>query len=134
MGSLRHFLRGHPGIVWATVALIVGGVAILAVETASGLRMVICTGMGPMTTNMAMPGAMPGTADHPQGDHDSPAKHDTPCAGAGLHAPSLGGADVVQLVLALAVIFAAGVAAVAVVQLPRVTHLRPPLRGPPAIA
>lgn len=56
------------------------------------------------------------------------------CAFSSLAMASLAGADAALLALALAFIIALGFTPAAQPQLRRVAHLRPPLRGPPALA
>jgi hypothetical protein len=60
-------------------------------------------------------------------------KSDSTCSFTSLSLDSLGGADPVLLVLALLFIVAAGFAALALPATRRADHLRPPLRGPPAL-
>jgi len=132
MRSLRQRIHGNLAAAWALLALslamkFVVPIGYMPMFSAAGIEIVICTGMGPATATMAMPGM-----DHGKkgGDH-APAKPDAPCAFAGLSAPSLGGADIVQLAVALAAIVAACILAVAVLRIARQAFLRPPLRGPP---
>lgn len=63
--------------------------------------------------------------------HGKPAKGECPYAS--LSMASLSGADPVLLALALAFIIALGFAATQIVPPRREYHLRPPLRGPPAL-
>ncbi len=95
------------------------------------ISIVICTGYGPQTVQMDMPGMeMPGAGHKPGGGHHD--KTESPCPFAGLSAPALSGAD--PILLAAAVRFVMLRVARRPVQ-PRVTanyRLRPPLRGPPA--
>lgn len=67
----------------------------------------------------------------PAGKH---AKGEGMCAFSALSFASLGGADPIQLALALLFILAAGFAATVQPAPRRSAHLRPPLRGPPALA
>ena len=85
----------------------------------------LCSGYGPMT--MAMP--MPGTTHH-GGKHDG-GKAEQPCAFAGLNAPAVGGADPLLLAMALAFVMAAAFWIDLRPAPRRSRHLRPPLRGPP---
>ena len=66
--------------------------------------------------------------------HDQQGKTDSPCTFSGLAAPALGGADPIQLAIAIAIIIAAGLLAVAVTRPRDAAYLRPPSRGPPATA
>lgn len=83
----------------------------------------ICTGAGPATMAMEMPGmAKPGAA------HEA---MKSPCAFADLALPAIGGADPIQLAEAIRFILALGlVIAVGIAPLPQ-GRLRPPKRGPP---
>jgi len=56
------------------------------------------------------------------------------CAFTGLSLAALGGADPFLLALAFAVILVLGLAAVRELPFKQFSHLRPPLRGPPAAA
>ena len=99
--------------------------------SASGVGIVPCSGTAPMVMVMVM---MPGTAAERGRDHHAPARPDAPCGFAGLAMPSLGGADPVQLAIALVAIVAAVPAAPARAPIRRVAYLRLPSRGPPARA
>jgi hypothetical protein len=69
-----------------------------------------------------------GTKDHGK------SKADTPCAFTALTHGVLGGADPIQLALALLFILTLGFAPLLPAGVKRVHYLRPPLRGPPALA
>jgi hypothetical protein len=89
----------------------------------------LCTGMGPQTVTMALPGKA--------GEHDGQDQHgkvDQPCAFSGLAAPTLAAADAVLLAAAIAFILAAAFMPAAPPMAVRRAFLRPPLRGPPGIA
>jgi hypothetical protein len=60
-------------------------------------------------------------------------KADGMCAFGALSFASLAGADLALLALALLFILATGFAALALPALRRTAHVRPPLRGPPAL-
>lgn len=132
MTSLRRFLIDRP---WLALALVVLALSVkfvvpagfMPTASAGGIAITICSGTGPMT--MVMPSDTTGHA----GDEQK-AKPDAPCAFAGLALPSLGGADPIQLALALAFVLAIGLASATVWPRLAVAHLRPPLRGPPALA
>ena len=72
----------------------------------------------------------------PQSGHDDTRKAhaDSPCHFTALGHASLGGADPIQLALALLFILAAGFLPLVAAPLAPVSHLRPPLRGPPLSA
>ncbi|MEG3146479.1 DUF2946 family protein [Sphingomonas sp. RT2P30] len=133
MRGMRHLFRRHARLAWLMVTLalamkVLVPAGFMPVFGAKGVAIVICSGSGPMTATMAMPGmATPG------GDHDAPGKHEAPCAFAGLAAPGLGGADIIQLAIALAAIVAFGVLFTPIARRPIWAFLRPPLRGPPAL-
>lgn len=77
------------------------------------------------------------TATHdiviPDDDNADLANADSPCAFAGLGYAALGGADGPVLAAAILFILALGFAPVALPRIDRARHIRPPLRGPPAI-
>ena len=132
MSSLRAFVRRNPAVAALIVALALMLRALVPggfMPTADHGRIVIsiCTGSGPVTAAIAVPGA-----DHGEpGDH---AKSDQPCAFAGLSLTLLGGADVALLLVALAFIVALAFAPVLARNPGRIPHLRPPLRGPPVLS
>lgn len=70
----------------------------------------------------------------PHSGQDDGAKAAADCPYAGLGMPGLAGADPVLLALALAFILALGFAAARPAPTLRTSHVRPPLRGPPAFA
>ena len=89
----------------------------------------ICSGTAPAAA-MAMPGMYGDMPDH--GKLKDHGKAEMPCPFSGLSAAVLGAIDPVQLAALIAFVLAAG-PAVAILLAPlRPTHLRPPLRGPPA--
>ncbi len=61
------------------------------------------------------------------------ANADSPCAFSGLAHAALGGADAPLLAAAILFILALGFAPVALPRVKSARHVRPPLRGPPAI-
>lgn len=67
----------------------------------------------------------------PAGKHS---KADDTCPYGALSFAGLAGVDPIQLALALLFILATGFAALALPAPRRIAHLRPPLRGPPALA
>ena len=126
----RAFIRGNIPAMWALVVLTLAMKLIVPVGfmphlSAGGIELVVCNGMEPPP--MAH---MPMMAGHHH-DHGGPQKPDAPCPFAGLSAPTLGGADPVQLAIAIAAILVAGLAAIVAVRVRAITYLRPPLRGPP---
>lgn len=102
----------------------------MASVAAGSITIELCSGYGPQTMTMAMPGMA-----HHSDQHGESGKAEAPCAFAGLAAPSLAGAD--PLVLAVAIAFIVLTvfriaARIAVSGVP--SYLRPPLRAPPARA
>jgi hypothetical protein len=88
----------------------------------------ICSGTGPMTMVMTIPGLEHGKSDG--GGHQG--KAEQPCAFAGLSAPSLAAADPILLALAILFVLALGMRPLALPVSTPPPYLRPPLRGPPA--
>ena len=76
------------------------------------------------------------TIAHKAGDHGngSHGKSEGICAFTALGHGALGGADIVLLAAALLFLFALGYAPLVPASPRRLTFLRPPLRGPPALA
>ncbi|MBM3927577.1 MAG: hypothetical protein FJ335_03835 [Sphingomonadales bacterium] len=133
MTALRRLFRLHPGIAVAIVALALAMKLLVPagfMPTIADGRIVvsICTGAGPTTAMMEMPGM----AHHAP---DAPAKSDptagAPCAFAGLASPSLAAVD--PLLLAVAILVAMALASRPIIPPPAPVrpHVRPPLRGPP---
>jgi len=75
-------------------------------------------------------------ATHGKGGEQAPdqGKADSICPYSALSMATLGGADAPLLAAALAFILALGFAAPPILRTSRIHHLRPPLRGPPALA
>lgn len=94
------------------------------------LAITVCSGVAsrPIATAV-MHGAM---------KHHAPQQHhgavELPCAFAGLSHPALGTVDPILLVAAIAFVRAIGRTPAPRPMPARATHLRPPLRGPPAAA
>jgi hypothetical protein len=87
----------------------------------------ICTGNGPATMPLALPGTDDKT-DHGGSPHQG---EDHPCPFGSLAGHALGGADPVILAAALLLAFAAALFFRAPVLLTNPAYVRPPLRGPP---
>lgn len=132
MTRLRRLTRHHLGAVWLLLAAILG-LRLLVPDgfmpglTASGAAIVICDGTGDATHAMA------GMAGH-HDNRSKPAHPVPPCSFAGLNVAHLGGADPIQLAIALALAVAAALFEPSPLQLAHPGRLRPPLRGPPALA
>ncbi len=89
----------------------------------------ICSGTGPMTMVMTIPGLDHGKSD---GD-DHQRKAEQPCAFSGLSAPSLAAAAPILLAAVILFVLALGTRPLALPASTAQPYLRPPLRGPPAI-
>lgn len=94
------------------------------------IAITICSGITPAAMTMDMSGMNSDMADHGTSkDHDKP---EMPCAFAGLSAAMTGAIDPIELAALIIFILALGlIASIAPAPSCR-THLRPPLRGPPA--
>lgn len=130
---LRRLIRRHrrlaAGLVVLALAMkLLMPAGFMPTVSGGGILVQICSG----TSGQMMAMTLPGTAGN-QDEHPA-AKADMPCAFAGLSTPSLAAAD--PIMLALAILFAVA----AVFRAPRLVlpaspaFLRPPLRGPPAVA
>jgi hypothetical protein len=89
----------------------------------------ICSGTGPMTMVMTIPGLGHGKSEG-DGHHG---KVEPPCAFSGLSALSLAAADPVLLAAAILFVLALGTRSLALPASTASPYLRPPLRGPPVI-
>jgi hypothetical protein len=132
MTRLRRHILGHSRCAAALIALamlakLLVPAGFMPSLTAGTITVELCTGVGVKTVEMALPG-------HAGDQKHQPAQADRPCTFAALAAPALGGADPVQLALAVAFVMALGFRIAAVATPRGVAHLRPPLRGPPATA
>lgn len=130
MQSIRLLLRDHLAPVSVLLALTVMlrllvPAGYMPSITAAGVAIIVCDGAAP-----GMSHAMP---DH-HGGKSTPTKPDQPCAFAALSAPSLGGADPIQLAIALAAIIALGLSLLRPLPTLLAVRDRPPLRGPPVAA
>lgn len=89
----------------------------------------ICSGTGPATMMMEMPGMDHSMPDHNEKGH---AKAEMPCAFSGLSAAMTGAIDPIQLAALIAFVMALGFVVATPPAPSRHSYLRPPLRGPPA--
>lgn len=89
----------------------------------------MCSGAGPVTMAMIMPGMHGGTADHDKKDHG---KAEMPCPFSSLSAAITAAVDPIQLAELIAFVMAVGLAGMPLPAPSSPTYLRPPLRGPPA--
>lgn len=89
----------------------------------------ICDGNGDtMVKQLAVP-----VSGKEEGGKRGQSAHDGVCPHSTLSHAAMTGADPIQLALALLFIFAMGFAALILAVRAHVLHLRPPLRGPPAM-
>ena len=94
------------------------------------MTITICSGFGPATMTMDMPGMHGDMPDH--GKSKDQSKAEMPCAFLGLSAAMLGSIDPIQLVALIDFILALGLIATIPPAPSRPAYLRPPLRGPPS--
>ena len=135
MSSVRHLVLTHRRL-FALLLLAVMAMRILlpagvmpSIQQGQ-ITIIVCTGEGPQM--MQMPIAIDEDAGH-QGDAHK-AKAGAPCAFAGLSSPALSGADPVLLAAMLLLVFVAAIRAPDQRPARFTDRLRPPLRGPPALA
>lgn len=131
MNGARHLILKHRR--WAVALIALALLAKLIVPAgfmlnagAGSMTVELCSGTGVQKVEMALPGQ--------PAQHDPQNKADSPCTFAGLAAPALGGADPIQLAIAIAFIFAVGFRFLPVARPRDAAFLRPLLRGPPATA
>jgi len=135
MSLLRAFLCRHSRLAGLLViialmmkALVPAGYMVGAQGHTITVEICADASGGHLTRQIAIPHQdpfAPAQAEH--------AKTEGICAFSALGMAALGGADAVLLALALVFILALGFAAMAPPVPARLVHLRPPLRGPPAI-
>lgn len=136
MAYLGALLREHRrlALAMAALALLLKALVPAGYMLAAGDRVLtveICA--DPSGTRMTRQIIVPSDGT----GHDMPAKDakaDGACAYSGLSMASLGGADPVLLAAAIAFILLLGLSPVALPRPARQAYLRPPLRGPPALA
>jgi hypothetical protein len=130
--ALRALFRTHRHLALALVTLALAMKMLvpsgyMLSDRAHVLTITICAdASGALTTRQVV---VP--SDGTSGEH---AKTEGNCAWAVLATGALGGADVLLLALALAFILALGHSSSRPVPPTRAAYLRPPLRGPPALA
>lgn len=98
---------------------------------AKTLTFQICDGKGDATVKQIV---VPTSGKEDHGGKGGQSAHDGICPHSVLSHAAMTGADPIQLALALLFIFAMGFAALVLRVRAHVLHLRPPLRGPPALA
>lgn len=94
------------------------------------MTVTICSGFGPATVTMDMPGMHGDMPDH--GKSKDHGKAEMPCAFSGFSAAMLGSIDPVQVAALIVFIQALGLIAIVPPPPSRPAYLRPPLRGPPS--
>jgi hypothetical protein len=108
-------------------------IGFMPMQVGGTITLQLCSGFGPqpMAPATAMAGMHHGETD--QGPHHGKAdKAETPCAFAGLSAPSLAATDPAMLAVALLFIVAVGRRTITPIAPGAPPRLRPPSRGPPA--
>ncbi|EQB07974.1 hypothetical protein L284_21880 [Novosphingobium lindaniclasticum LE124] len=133
MDMLRTFFRQHSALAFGLIALalclkIAVPSGYMIAQDSRTITVQIChdaSGAGP-DTQVSIP--VKSAKDETPG---KPAKGECPYGA--LSMASLGGADPVLLALAIAFILALGFAPIRLALAARLSHLRPPLRGPPAL-
>ncbi len=133
MTPLRHYLRDRRHFAMAIILLtllmrLLLPTGFMPEVSAGKITIALCTGHGPATIDLAMPGS---SGHHDQGQT---AKHDMPCPFASGSTHGLAGADPILLAIAIAFVMALCLRPVAVVRIADAPYLRPPLRGPPLTA
>ncbi len=136
MGTLRAFFRDHRNMTLGLVllalcmkALVPGG--FMFGSQGKMLTIEICADASGthLTRQISVP--MDGKSSHGQNEQG---KGGSACPYSALSMVSLGGADMLLLATALAFIMALGFLAMPAQPAARAPYLRPPLRGPPALA
>ena len=129
------FLRHRAGAMVVVIAalcmkmLVPGGFMVGSANKV--LTVEICADASGQKVTRHIPIAMNGKTG---GEHRNEGKAGTPCPWSALSTASLAGADPALLALALTFILALGLAPARLTLLRPAFHLRPPLRGPPALA
>lgn len=136
MTALRALIRNHRTLAVLLLMLTLGMKALVPTGYMIGgssktFTVEICSeGLGDHTTRqIAIP--IDGKSHSGQGEHG---KMDNPCAYSALSMAALSGADAALLALAFLFILALGLTPTILAPRERISHLRPPLRGPPAAA
>jgi len=129
--TVRAILREHR--CWAALLFslalllkIVVPAGFMPVTHGHRLTVELCTGMGPASMSVQLPGDAGKQDDHGKAT-------DQPCAFSALGGQALAATDPVILAAALLFIFVAALLAADLRLTGRHRHLRPPLRGPPAL-
>jgi hypothetical protein len=135
MFALRLLLRTHYRLAMMLVALALLVKAIVPAgymvgQSSKTFTVTICAdGSGEMQSRAIIVPMKPGS----NGSHEA-ARSGKACAYSATSMAALSGADAPLLAIALLFILALGFAPLKPLQLHQIHHLRPPLRGPPALA
>ena len=136
MQTLRAFIRNHRHVALALLVLaffIRAAVPAGFMVSASSdiiLTVTVCSDASGGLTKMQM--VIPSKKQ--DNDHSDSANKSDQCAFAGLTKVALGGVDAILLALAFVYILILGLAPVRRLPFQQISYLRPPLRGPPAVA
>lgn len=134
MRDMRAFFRRHAALAMLIVMLAIGLRALMPAgymtsASGNGMTIELCSGVAGQTIAVALPGS------HDSGGSDHGRSHvDSPCAFAGLGGGALAAVDPFVLTILVAFIMKAGLLPIAIRLPARRGHVRPPLRGPPAVA
>lgn len=138
MGFIRTLIRDHRALAMLVLALALCVKLVLP----QGYMLGETAGVKTLTVQLCFDGsqhktieiAIPTTSDRGGGKASHDSKPDEHCPFTSLAMATDSGADAPLLAIALAFILALGFAPVTPVLRQRAFHLRPPLRGPPALA
>ena len=136
MQSLRALIRENRRLALALLVLafcikaVIPAGFMLSSNGSSAITVTICSEVsdGLKQMQIAIPGKDSGS------DHSKAMKKGDHCAFSGLGKVAVGGADAFLLALAFAFILLLGLAPSTRLPLRQLSYLRPPLRGPPALA
>lgn len=123
---LRHRHAAMLLLALALLAKMVVPVGYMPTVAGKTLTLAMCNGAEPVTISIPTDGGDNGKASHEA--------KDSPCAFSALGAQALAATDPVVLAAALIFAFVFALFALPLPPLRRISHLRPPLRGPPAAA
>lgn len=134
MTGLRAFLRDHRALAIMMMALA------LSVKLLIPQGYMVGTDQRVLTVQLCLDGAshetvriaIPTSGKSQDGDSGGHGDSDGQCAYSSLAMGAMGGADAPLLAIALAFLLALGFAPVRTVLRGRLSHILPPLRGPPA--
>lgn len=132
MGHLRALFLARVWLAAAVIAaalvlraVVPGGFMPVLAPDGTSITVAVCNGMGADSVRIEIPGT--------GNDSEEPAA-DQPCAFTGFAQPLLGGADPIQLALAILAIVALGLLPIVRPAPAEAAHRRPPSRAPPFLA